>query len=52
MQNLDLGPTHKTGDAKHKINDLFFEIFHFDEKNPLPWPKNDFFANLSNVVSV
>ena len=31
MQYSDFGPTHKTGGAKHKINDLLFEIFHFDE---------------------
>ena len=27
MQNLDLGPTHKTGGAKHKINDFCFLKF-------------------------
>ena len=24
MQNLDLGPTHKTEGAKHKISDFWF----------------------------
>ena len=34
MQNLDFGPTHKTGGAKHKINDFcflkFFILMKFD----------------------
>ena len=29
MQNLDLGLTHKTGGAKHIINDLCFLKFSF-----------------------
>ena len=32
MQNLYLGPTHKTGGAKHKIKWLlFFEFFYFND---------------------
>ena len=29
MQNLDFGPTHKTGGAKHRINDFCFLKFFF-----------------------
>ena len=32
MQNLDLGPTHKTGGAKHKINDFCFLKFFISMK--------------------
>ena len=32
MQNLYLGPTHKTGGAKHKINDFCFLKFFISMK--------------------
>ena len=32
MQNLDLGPTHKTGGAKHKVNDFGFLKFFISMK--------------------
>ena len=32
MQNLDFGPTHKTGGAKHKINDFCFLKFFISMK--------------------
>ena len=32
MQNLDMGPTHKTGGAKHKINDFCFLKFFISMK--------------------
>ena len=33
MQNLDFGPTHKTGGAKHRINDFCFLDFSISMKN-------------------
>ena len=32
MQNSDFGPTHKTGGAKHKINDFCFLKFFISMK--------------------
>ena len=32
MQNSDFGPTHKTGCAKHKINDFCFLKFFISMK--------------------
>ena len=32
MQNLDFGPTHKTGGSKHKINDFCFLKFFISMK--------------------
>ena len=41
LQNFDLAKNHLTIGSDHKINDLFFEIFHFDEILPPPSPKNN-----------
>ena len=37
MQNLDFGPTHKTGGAKHRINDFCFLKFFFLEERDRAW---------------
>ena len=34
MQNLDFGPTHKTGSAKHRINDFCFLKFFISIFDP------------------
>ena len=43
MQNLDLGPTHKTGGAKHKTSDFWFlKFFILMKFDPSQAPKNFF----------
>ena len=43
MQNLDLGPTHKTGGAYHNINDFcFLNFFISMKKTPYQGQKTKF----------